>query len=135
MKQKDIISLSNLRLDTARERLETSKNLLESDFKTSLNRSYYAVHAAMRAVLALDLFDSKKHMGVISEFRKRYVKTGIFNKRFSEVIERLFHIRTDCDYEDFYIATKEEAISQYEAALDFVNAVEEYLKSVVKNSS
>lgn len=47
------------------------------DYKTVANRSYYAVFSAMRAVLALDSFDSKKHSGIIAEFRRRYLKNEI----------------------------------------------------------
>ena len=41
------------------------------------HRSYYAIFHAMRAVLALDGIDMKRHSGVMSEFRRLYIKTGI----------------------------------------------------------
>ena len=78
MQYDDKVALSKVRLETAKECLRDSRILLESDsFKSSANRSYYAVFHAMRAVLVFDEFDSKKHSGIISEFRKRYIKTGI----------------------------------------------------------
>ena len=74
------IALSKLRLENAKERLRFIPGIIElGDYKTAANRSYYAVFFAMRAVLALDGFDSKKHSGVIAEFRRRYVKTGVFD--------------------------------------------------------
>ena len=48
------------------------------------NRSYYAVFAAMRAVLALQGFDSKKHSGIIAEFRREYIKSGLLPKELSQ---------------------------------------------------
>ena len=61
------IELSKRRLEIAHERLTTAKAMLElGDYKASANRLYYAIFSAMRAVLALDGFDSKKHSGIIA---------------------------------------------------------------------
>lgn len=57
----------------------------------------------MRAVLAFDEIDMKHHSGIISEFRRRYIKTGIFETRMSEIISVLFDVRTDSDYDDFFV--------------------------------
>ena len=65
------IDLSKTRLLIAKERLAFAEEILKlGDYKTVANRSYYAVFAAMRAVLALQGFDSKKHSGIIAEFRR-----------------------------------------------------------------
>ena len=70
MPSEEQISISKLRLDIAKERLSYADEILKiGDYKTVANRSYYAVFSAMRAVLALDSFDSKKHSGIIAEFR------------------------------------------------------------------
>ena len=37
-------------------------------YRSANNRAYYSIFHAIRSVLALDGFDSKKHSGVISEF-------------------------------------------------------------------
>lgn len=57
--------------DIAKERIAYADEIMKlGDYKTVANRSYYAVFSAMRAVLALDGFDFKKHSGIIAEFRK-----------------------------------------------------------------
>ena len=54
--------LSKYRFERCSEELENSKILLDSGkFKLSLNRSYYSIFHAMRAVNVLDDFDSSKH--------------------------------------------------------------------------
>jgi len=54
--------LAAVRLDRARLFLQDAeKNLAIDSFLTSINRSYYCIYHAMRAVLALERFDSKKH--------------------------------------------------------------------------
>jgi len=131
MDKKDKRELSVYRLNTAKQDLEYSKLLLTSGgFKVSINRSYYAVFHAMRAVLALEGFDSKKHSGIISKFRQLYVKTGIFDINMSDIIESLFKFRNDADYEDFFVISKDEATEQLEYARKFCNEIETYLKTV-----
>lgn len=60
----------------------------------------------MRAVLALDGEDFKRHSGVIQYFQKNYIKSGIFDKRFSDIITKASRIRNASDYDDFYIASR-----------------------------
>ena len=128
------IALSKLRLENAKERLSFIPGILElGDYKTAANRAYYAVFYAMRAVLALDGFDSKKHSGIIAEFRKSYIKTGIFDEEMSDIISGLFNVRASSDYDDFYVISKEKVTEQYENAVRFIERVEAYLTAVYPN--
>lgn len=124
------IELSKRRLEIAHERLTTAKAMLElGDYKASANRLYYAIFSAMRAVLALDGFDSKKHSGIIARFRQSYIKTGIFDTEMSKIIDDLEVIREDSDYDDFYIILKEDVEIQAKRAEYFVSEVESYLQN------
>ena len=122
--------LAKYRLGEAMRCLEAAKLSLEhGDYKTSANRSYYCIFHAMRAVLAIDGFDSKKHSGIISEFRKDYIKTGVFDKNYSKIIDSAFDLRGSSDYDDFYIAAKEDVLAQLNDAYDFFNSVKDFLNS------
>ncbi len=124
------IELSKRRLEIAHERLTTAKAMLElGDYKASENRLYYAIFSAMRAVLALDGFDSKKHSGIIARFRQSYIKTGILDMEMSKIIDDLEVIREDSDYDDFYIILKEDVEIQAKRAEYFVSEVESYLQN------
>ncbi len=128
MQYDDKKALSRVRLETAKDCIKDSRILLESDsFKSSANRSYYAVFHAMRAVLVFDEFDSKKHSGIISEFRKRYIKTGILSPEISRIIDIQFNVRTHSDYDDFYVISKDETVMQLSEAEKMVGLIEEYL--------
>lgn len=95
--------ISKVRFEKAEECLADAKLLLEREsYKSAANRSYYAVFHAMRAVLAYDGYDSKKHSGIIAEFRRLYIKTGIFESGMSDTIRSLFDLRTDSDYNVFF---------------------------------
>jgi uncharacterized protein (UPF0332 family) len=124
------MTLAEYRITRAAELIVVSEELLNSGhFKDSVNRSYFAVFSALRATLALEGFDSKKHSGVIGEFRKNYIKTGVFDPVLSEYIGSAFSIRNDSDYDDFFMVSKEDASTQLEHAKELVSTVKEWLKS------
>jgi uncharacterized protein (UPF0332 family) len=117
-------ALAQYRIERARELIEVSEHLLKERYlKDSINRSYYAIFDALRAQLALERFDSKKHAGIIAAFQKSYIKTGIYPKVFSDYIKSAFEIRSKSDYDDMYIATKIEAETQIEHAKTLVAAI------------
>lgn len=94
-----IVDLSKYRFQSAKEDLETAQMLMnDGRFKASVNRSYYAIFHGLRAVTALAEFDSSKHSGVISFFNRTYVKTGIFDKSISKLIDTAYRLREKADY-------------------------------------
>ncbi len=131
--------LEENRKDLCRYRIEKAYECLKSadalsnieDFATAANRAYYAMFHAMRAVMALDGEDRKKHSGVVSYFQEKYIKSGVFDKQFSYAIKNAFLVRQESDYEDFYIVSKADAIEQIENAKQFVAAVDEYIDSLM----
>lgn len=103
MEFKELNALSRVRFEKAEECLSAARDLIATEnYRGAANRSYYAIFHAMRAVLAYDGIDMRHHSGVISEFRKRYLKTEILAKELSKTISDLFDTRTDCDYDDFF---------------------------------
>ena len=98
------------RLLRAKEMLAASEeNLKMGQLRTSLNRSYYAVFHAMRAVNILEGFDSSKHSGVIAFFNKNILKENKMDRDLSGIIKSTSYLREKSDYDDFYIASKNEA--------------------------
>ena len=124
------VYLSKHRLEVAKERLNSAKFLIEvGDYKAAANRSYYAAFSAMRAVLALDGLDFKRHSGVIAEFRKSYIKNGVFDAELSHIIDSLKDARQSSDYDDFYLISKEEVSQQVDNAERFIMEIESYLNN------
>ena len=120
--------LSKARFDRACDCLHTAKvNREISDYRAAANRSYYAIFHSMRAVLALEEVDMSKHSGVMAEFRKRYLKTEILDRKLSAIITEAFEIRNASDYDDFYIVAKEDVEHQIDNALLFMRAIATYL--------
>lgn len=126
------IALSNHRLETSSEKVKASGILLQNGmYKDSIGRSYYAIFSATRALLALDCVDFSKHAGVIAYFQKNYVKEGLFEKKYSKIIQTAFQIRNRSDYDDYFIVSKDEAQEQLNCAQDFLEAVKKYINSIL----
>ena len=130
MELEQLKALSNVRLEHADECISASKSLLESEnYKSAANRAYYTVFHAMRAVLAFDKIDMKHHSGIIAEFRRLYIKTGIFDAELSKIISVLSDSRNDSDYDDFFIVSKEEVTEQIKDAELFLEKIKEYVST------
>ncbi|MCD8082321.1 MAG: HEPN domain-containing protein [Clostridiales bacterium] len=122
-------SLSNYRMESAEEHLKASKVLLDAGLlKDSIGRSYYAMFAAARALLALEGKDFSKHAGVISYFQKEYIKTRKLDVKYSKYLVEAFQVRNNADYSDYYIVAKNDAAEQYEKAVEFCEAIKEFIK-------
>ena len=126
--------LIRYRLISAKEKLTSAKLLLDAGlYKDSVGRSYYSIFSSMRAVLAIRQVDFSKHAGVISYFQKEYIKTNIFDKKYSKYIQQAFQIRNGCDYDDFFIVSRQDAEEQYQRAEEILKIVQEYITTLENN--
>ena len=119
--------LALYRIDTAKEDLKSAKILRDAScFKDANNREYYAIFHAINAIHALNGVAYKKHKDAIANFNKEYVKTEIFPKEIGRKIASVEEIRHASDYDDFYIATRDEVDEQISIAEEFIKMVEVY---------
>ena len=126
-----VMDLAKYRLARAKEDLETAEDNLENGkYRASVNRSYYAVFHSIRAVTALEHFDSSKHSGIIAFFNQHYVKPGVFDKELSKMIDSCYRLREKADYDDFYLVAKDDAVQQLNKARQIYLVIEGYMKNL-----
>ena len=126
------------RIDLAKYRLEKAENcylaalqLFESGlFHDSASRSYYAIFDAIRALLAIEQVDFKKHSGLIGYFQQHYIKEKIFDVKYSDYIRDAFSTRQRCDYDDFYIVADKDVETQLHHAREFIDEVTRYIQAL-----
>ena len=124
-----LIDLSKYRLAKAAETLETAKRDMHAeDYASANNRAYYCIFHAMRAVLALQDMDFKKHSAVIAAFNRDFIHTGSFDRSFGTVINNASLIRNHSDYDDFFVISKAEVLEQIENAEFFLAGVKSFLE-------
>ena len=114
------IDLAFYRLERAEGDLKTARLNFAHEYRAAANRAYYAVFNAMRALLALEKKDFKRHSAVIAEFRKDYLKTRLLPPELSGVIRDAFKTRNSSDYDDFFVASEEEIGGLIVGAENFV---------------
>lgn len=118
------------RLKRAEEDLNAAKLLFHNEsYRIANNRAYYSIFHSLRAILIFDNFDSSKHSGVIAEFRRLYIKEGIFPLETSKIIGEAFTIRNASDYDDMFVASRTDTETQIANAEYIYNLIQNYINS------
>ena len=136
MDNETIESFAKYRLNKAKETLETAKMIFKEgkDFTSANNRAYYAIFYAIRAVLAIEEIDFKRHKDVLAYFNKEYVNKEIFQKMIGRKISQAQKIREDSDYDDDYKPSLEKTEQQIKSAEELLELVEEYINNYYKRN-
>jgi len=122
--QKDLVLY---RIETAQSDIKAAEILLGAkEFRGANNRAYYGIYHAVSAIHALDGNAYKRHKDALANFNKNYVKTEIFPRKIGKKIAQAEEIRHASDYDDFYIASKEESERQISVADEFIILAEKY---------
>lgn len=124
------------RIQTSKDTLKSAKILFEAEaYKGANNRAYYAIFHAINAIHALNGKAYKRHKDAIGNFNKDYVKTEIFSREVGRKIGEAEEIRHASDYDDFYIASREETERQVAVADEFIQLVEKYCMTRLENEN
>lgn len=131
MDKETIESFAKYRLEKAKDTLDTAEAILKigKDFTSANNRAYYAIFYAIKAVLAIEQIDFKKHKDVIAYFNKNYVNKEIFPKNIGRRIAQAQRIREDSDYDDEYQPSLEKTQNQIDTAKEFIDLAEKYIEN------
>ena len=125
--------LALYRVDIAKDDLRSAKILLDADeYRGANNRAYYSIFHAINAIHALSGKSYKKHKDAIANFNKEYVKTEIFPRKIGRSIAEAEEIRHASDYDDFYIANKDEAKDLIDTAEKLIELIEKYIDKIKK---
>jgi uncharacterized protein (UPF0332 family) len=130
------IALSNIRAEKSKEAINDAIGSLNAGmFKTSANRSYYAVLHAARSLLILHGSDPLKHDGVKTMIALHFVKTNILPTELIDIFKDLLALRSDVDYGDFESVDKDDAEDAIEQAKRFIEIIETVREQLIKEMS
>ncbi len=125
------VELCKYRMEQAKESLKASEIMRDNGMlKDSINRSYYAAFYAIKAVLALDEVDFKRHKDVVAYFNKEYVAKEKFSRELGRMIAKLQQLREKSDYDDFFLASVEQAEQQLLSSKKIIEDVEKFISEV-----
>lgn len=118
-----------LYMDNAREMLEVAnENLGHEHYSSACNRAYYAMFYAASALLYAKGKTYGKHSAVLAAFRQLFIKTGEFEKKWSDDYEFVMGSRHSADYDLYDSLEKEDVLQAVEKAQGFVQEVEKWLQ-------
>jgi uncharacterized protein len=121
-------------LDAANERLEAAELLFnDSKYVDAINRAYYAVFHASKALLYSIGRDAKTHSGLISEIGLHMVGKGLIDKRYGVILRRLFESRETSDYVVGAIFTEDEVKDSLKDAKLFIDMAYKKSNKYIKN--
>lgn len=131
MHEQDYLTLAKIRLERAEELYEEACSLLKDDhYKSANNRSFYAIEKCIKALLATEGIEVNTHNGSLKQFNYVFIHNGdgTFTSDDYRIIAGAEQIRNFSDYDDFYIASKEETRSLVQNTRTLLDKVEFYLK-------
>jgi len=121
--------LCRYRLEQANEALTEAELLRDSKhFRGAINRAYYAMFYAIQALVVLKKAETSKHTGAIAFFDRQFVKSDVFDKKFSKWLHRIFDLRQDSDYGDMFEPSEMQCKEEVQHAKDFVQGIREYFE-------
>ena len=129
MEKKTSLEFALYRLERAKEEYEVARLLYkENKLLAANNRAYYSIFYSIRAVLAMEKIDFRKHKDVLAYFNKNYVKTEIFPRQIGKKIVLASKVREDSDYDEDYKPSDETTSFQMETASELIDLVKKYLE-------
>lgn len=83
----------------AERSLNAASALFEgNNFDFAVSRAYYSMFYMAEAVLLTKKLSFSKHAGVISGFNQHFIKTGVFDYKYYEMLRYAFEQRNIGDY-------------------------------------
>lgn len=122
--------LAKLRLERAIELLSEAQELLvKGSYKSANNRAFYAMEKSIKALLAIAGIEVQTHNGGLKQFNFQFIYKGdgTFLQDDYQIVASAERIRNASDYDDFYIASKEETQKQVSNAEYIVRKIEKYI--------
>ncbi len=129
MEDKHYVELAKIRFQRSKELVLEAEVLLEKGmFKSANNRAYYAIEKALSALLISHKVGTKTHAGVLKMFNLEFIRNGdgFFTAEDYVIVSEAEHIRNISDYDDFYIANKDQSVIQVQNAKNLVEKVRNY---------
>jgi uncharacterized protein len=118
-----------LYMSNAQEMLDVARENLNNDHNNSAcNRAYYGIFYAASALLYSKGKTYGKHSAVLAAFRQHFIKTGEFDKKFSDDYEFIMDSRHTADYDLFDTVDREDTVIVLAKAQEFIEEVRQWLQ-------
>ena len=122
-------------MSLAVEKLQVARALADAGYlNDAINRAYYAMFYASKALLLAAGQDPHKHTGVVALFGKEFVAAGLIDPRYGRALAIAKRLREECDYNERKRATPEETRLMLEDAAAFVEQMGRTLERMLMSN-
>jgi len=116
-------------MDNAQEMLDIAdENFSNRRYRTACNRAYYGIFYAASALLYSKGRSYGKHSAVLAAFRQYFIKTGEFDKKWSDDYRLIMESRHTADYALHDYLEEEDAVEIIAKSKAFVEEVKKWLR-------
>ena len=118
-----------LYMENAQEMLDIAdENFGNKRYRSACNRAYYWIFYAASALLYSKGKSYGKHSAVLAAFRQYFIKTGEFDKKWSDDYKVIMQNRHTSAYELQDDVEKEDAVETIEKSKAFIQQVKTWLQ-------
>jgi len=115
-------------IELAEEILMDAELMFKNNRLRSLvNRAYYAMFHATKAILLYFGTDCSSHPGAINRFGEYVIKKGLVKEELAKSLHRAYRLREKSDYQPIAKITPDEAKILYSEAMEFVKKIKELI--------
>ena len=112
----------------AKRRLDAAYHLFKDGFyEDAVNRAYYSMYFAAKALLLKKDITVKTHKGLLSKFGLEFVNEGVVEEYYGRALRIAEELREEADYSISREISKEEAESVVEDAEKFLERIKRVL--------
>ena len=130
LQQEDRNALITIRLQKAKETLSEAKGNMQLGYwRVTANRLYYACYYAATALLIKNNITAHTHTGVINQLGLHFVTKGLISREQGKLLKRLFELRQNGDYSDWFNIEEQDIIPLLEPAEKFIAEMEKLIHS------
>ena len=94
------------------------------------SRAYYAAFHATQALLLTESLQPKSHQGVIHQFVHNFVKKGLIEPEYSQILARAAKYREEADYRHTMVFTRAQTEQTIQEVELFLKRMAQYLQKV-----
>jgi len=103
--------------------------IANNSIESAVSRAYYAMFYMVEALLFSIANHAHTHQGVLSQFSKYFIKTEIFEKKYSNILTKALNQRLIGDYEIGKGVEPQLAVEIVADAHEFVQLVIDYFRN------
>lgn len=117
-------------VEKAEEDIRAAEILVKEGIcRIAVSRAYYAMFYTAEALLLTKGLAFSSHKGVISNFGREFIKSGVFDKKFQKTLRNIFELRQNCDYDSLPEIDEGKTKQALQNAKEFLNEAKSYLEA------